>query len=44
MMSPEDFATEALAQLEKDQDEILVGMSANTRKQGEALFDRMNKS
>jgi uncharacterized oxidoreductase len=43
MMSPEEFATEALAQLEKDQDEILVGMSVNTRKQGEALFERMNR-
>jgi len=42
MISPEDFATEALAQLENDQDEILVGMSVNTRKQGEALFERMN--
>ena len=42
MMSPEDFATDALAQLENDQDEVLVGMSANTRKQGEALFGRMN--
>lgn len=42
MMSPEDFAAEALAQLENDPDEILVGMSANTRKHGEALFDRMN--
>lgn len=44
MMSPEDFATEALAQLEKDQDEVLVGMSINTRKRGEALFERMNRS
>jgi uncharacterized oxidoreductase len=42
MMSPEDFAADALAQLENDQDEVLVGMSVNTRKQGEALFDRMN--
>ena len=42
MMSAEDFASDALAQLEKDQDEILVGMSVNTRKQGEALFERMN--
>ena len=42
MMSADDFATEALAQLENDQVEILVGMAANTRKQGEALFDRMN--
>lgn len=44
MMSPEDFATDALAQLENDQHEILVGMSVNTRKQGEALFDRMNSA
>jgi uncharacterized oxidoreductase len=43
MMSPEEFATEALAQLQNDQDEILVGMSVNTRKQGEALFERMNE-
>jgi uncharacterized oxidoreductase len=42
MMSADDFAVEALAQLENDRDEILVGMSANTRKLGEALFDRMN--
>jgi uncharacterized oxidoreductase len=42
MMSPEDFASQALAQLENDQNEILVGMSVNTRKQGETLFDRMN--
>lgn len=42
MMSADDCATEVLAQLEKDHDEILVGMSADTRKQGEALFDRMN--
>ena len=42
MMSPDDFATEALALLENDQDEILVGMAANTRKLGEAMFDRMN--
>jgi uncharacterized oxidoreductase len=42
LMSPEDFATEALAQLESDQVEIMVGMAANTRKLGEALFDRMN--
>jgi uncharacterized oxidoreductase len=41
-MSPENFATEALAQLENDQDEILVGMSVNTRKLGEALFERIN--
>ena len=42
MMSPDDFASEALAQWEDDQDEVLVGMSVNTRRLGEALFDRMN--
>lgn len=42
MMSVEDFASEALAQLEGDQDEVLVGMAAGTRKMGEALFERMN--
>jgi uncharacterized oxidoreductase len=42
MMSPEQFATEALDQLDKDSDEVLVGLSANTRKQGEVLFERMN--
>lgn len=42
MMPPEQFASEALAQLERDLDEVLVGMSVNTRKLGEALFERMN--
>ncbi|MES2037672.1 MAG: SDR family oxidoreductase [Pseudomonadota bacterium] len=42
MMSPEDFAAEALVQLENDQDEVLVGLAAGARKMGEALFDRMN--
>ena len=42
MMPPEEFATETLAQLERDLDEVLVGMSVNTRKHGEALFERMN--
>ncbi len=42
MMSPEDFATEALAQLQKDQDEVLVGLAMGARKMGEALFERMN--
>lgn len=42
MMSPEDFAVEALSQLENDQDEVLVGLAAGVRKMGEALFDRMN--
>jgi uncharacterized oxidoreductase len=44
IMSPEEFATEALAQFENYQDEILVGMSVNTRAQGEALFEQMNRS
>lgn len=44
MMSAEDFATEALAQLESDQDEVLVGLAAGARKMGEALFDRMNSA
>lgn len=43
MISSEAFATEALRQLEDDQDEILVGMSANSRRLGETLFERMNK-
>ena len=42
MMSAEDFATDALAQLANDDDEILVGMSVNTRRNGEALFERLN--
>ncbi|MGM4896705.1 SDR family oxidoreductase [Tardiphaga sp. 839_C3_N1_4] len=42
MVSPEDFVTEALAQLEANKDEVLVGISAQTRQLGEALFERMN--
>lgn len=42
MVTPEDFVTEALAQLEADKDEVLVGISAQTRQLGEALFERMN--
>ncbi|SFV05903.1 SDR family oxidoreductase [Pseudoduganella namucuonensis] len=42
MMSPEQFAIEALVLLETDQDEALVGLAAGARKMGEALFDRMN--
>lgn len=42
MVSPEEFAREALAQLEADKDEILVGISAETRQLGEALFEQMN--
>ncbi|WP_027059591.1 SDR family oxidoreductase [Mesorhizobium loti] len=44
MVSPDEFATEALAQLETDKDEVLVGISAQTRRLGEALFERMNSS
>jgi len=43
-MPPEDFAAEALAQLETGQDEVLVGLAAGARKMGEALFERMNGS
>ncbi|WP_027548177.1 SDR family oxidoreductase [Bradyrhizobium sp. WSM2254] len=42
MVSPEEFATETLAQLEADKDEILVGISVETRRLGEAMFERMN--
>lgn len=42
MVTPEEFATEALAQLEADKDEVLVGISVQTRQLGEALFERMN--
>ena len=42
MVSAEEFVAEALAQLGADKDEILVGVSANTRRLGEALFERMN--
>ena len=42
MITSEQFATEALAQLESDQDEVLVGMSANAREHGEVMFERMN--
>jgi uncharacterized oxidoreductase len=42
MMSADEFAIEALIQLENDQDEVLVGLSAGARKMGEALFERMN--
>lgn len=44
MMAPETFATEALAMLEGDQDEVLIGHSVGTRKMGEALFERMNRT
>lgn len=42
MMSSEQFATDALSQLENHQDEVLVGMSADSRRLGEAMFERMN--
>lgn len=42
MVTPADFASEALAQLEADKDEVLVGISVKTRELGEAMFERMN--
>lgn len=42
MVTPDEFATEALAQLAADKDEVLVGVSAQTRQLGEAMFERMN--
>lgn len=42
MMTPQDFATEALLQLASGQDEVLVGLAAGARKMGEGLFERMN--
>ncbi len=42
MMSAEQFAQEAIAQLEACKDEVLIGISADTRRLGEALFERMN--
>ncbi|PYE30561.1 putative oxidoreductase [Rhizobium sp. PP-WC-1G-195] len=42
MVTPEAFAIEALAQLEADKDEVLIGISAKTRELGEAMFERMN--
>jgi len=42
MVSADEFATQALVQLEKDLDEVLVGISADTRRLGETLFERMN--
>ena len=42
MMSPEAFATQALALLEEGHDEVLVGLSVGTRQHGEKLFQRMN--
>ncbi len=42
MVTAEAFAAEALAQLESGKDEVLVGVSAQTRQLGEAMFERMN--
>lgn len=42
MMTPEAFASEALAQLAEGKSEILVGISVQTRQMGEALFERIN--
>lgn len=42
MMSAEDYASAALAQLESGQEEVLVGLAAGARKLGETLFERMN--
>jgi len=42
MVTPDEFANEALAQLEQGRDEVLVGVSAKTRELGEAMFERMN--
>lgn len=42
MMTPEQFSAEALAQLEAGNDEVLVGVSAQSRQLGETLFARMN--
>ncbi|KQQ78166.1 oxidoreductase [Xanthomonas sp. Leaf131] len=42
MMSAEQFATEAITQLEAGKHEVLIGISAETRRLGEALFERMN--
>jgi uncharacterized oxidoreductase len=42
MVTPEDFADQAFAQWAEGRDEILVGISAQTRQLGEAMFERMN--
>lgn len=44
MVTPDEFANEALAQLEQGKEEVLVGVSAKTRELGEAMFERMNSS
>jgi len=42
MITPDEFATEALVQIAADKDEVLVGVSVQTRQLGEAMFERMN--
>jgi uncharacterized oxidoreductase len=42
MLTPDEFVAEAMIQLEMDRNEILVGLSVETRKHGEALFESMN--
>ena len=42
VLSPESFVKEAMPQLDDGRDEVLVGLSIGTRKQGEALFAQMN--
>ncbi|WP_289051252.1 SDR family oxidoreductase [uncultured Psychrobacter sp.] len=42
MVTPKEFAMETMAQLEAGQNEVLVGVSVDTRRLGEALFERMN--
>jgi uncharacterized oxidoreductase len=42
VLSPEAFVREVMPQLADGRDEVLVGLSIGTRKQGEALFGRMN--
>ena len=44
MMSADDFASAALAQWESGNLEITVGLAAQARAMGEALFERMNGS
>lgn len=41
-MSPDAFATEVLSQLAEGKGEVVVGMAVEARKQGEAMFERMN--
>ena len=41
-LTPEEFVDQALRLLEKGDSEVLVGQAIGTRRDGEALFDRMN--